>query len=1026
MVGREDLFGAIQDADAAADDVLDRFLPHEVPEALRTHHVVTILLAHDGAEWLPRTSAALDAQVRPPGLVVGVDAGSRDDSADWLAAACATVVTIGRREGLADAVSAGVRAVTELAATASVGAPRDERRAGDVAAGRPVAWYWIIHDDTAPEPDCLQELLLGADRNPGAAVVVPKAVSWADRGVLVGIGHKWAPGTPVVERLERGERDQGQYDFDRPVYAADSGGMLVRADAWHALGGFDGFTGMWAAPYDFCRRVWGAGGEVVFVPAAVVAHRQAGHRGVRSSAHGRLRPRRSARRGQLYLELTQAPLLALPGRILMAVLSTALRTLGVLLTREPEESTAELAGAWDVLGHPRRLAEGRRRVRRPPVADLVRPPQCRAYRGTATKRLLEHWAAVSRVRWRPPSRWRVPVTIWRPLALAAGLAVAAVLRRPDQLLGTGDLQGGGLLPAAGALGLLDSYLSSWQDTWFGSDAIPPAYLALLAATSVLTLGSVDAVLRVVFTLAVPLAYLSAHASIGPRLDPARRTALALAWACLPAGVAAAGAGRVSTLGLLLLGPPAARALLDWWSVADQRRPAARRTVLAGTLLGVLASFAPLTLVVVVVAGGVAWLLRGSPRAARARSGLGVIAVAGVFVAPWSTGLYQAPWLLLSDLGRNAPDLVEPGPFVLGLSPGGPGSLVWPGALLVSLAVVLVLVRATRPAVLAAFTGALALLVVAAWAGPAAETLWPSMDLAAVWPGQSLLIAGGLLACVVAASTGPRSPRLVVGAGLACVVSLLVGWWGAEPGPTVVTSDTPLPPVVALDADGPGRVRALVLQRRSGELEYGVSSGPRALLGDADAIAATPGDGSFTDAVEGLVSGAAGDVGPELGDRGIRYVVFNGSPRDEVVSEVDAVPGLRRLASSDEQSLWLVSDDPVRARLGPAGGSGPVDVPVLTSPTSIDVVLHPQTVLPRQLRVAERMSSGWRVTLGDADVAVIPSEQDMVTAAVTMTGRLTVRHAGPWRLLGPAHLALLAALVVLALPKRRTADPGELS
>jgi len=72
-------------------------------------------------------------------------------------------------------------------------------------------------------------------------VLVPKSVAWSDPGRLVGVGSRWAPGIPVVDPLDAAERDQGQYDVNRPIYAGDSAGMLVRADVWHSLQGMDPF-----------------------------------------------------------------------------------------------------------------------------------------------------------------------------------------------------------------------------------------------------------------------------------------------------------------------------------------------------------------------------------------------------------------------------------------------------------------------------------------------------------------------------------------------------------------------------------------------------------------------------------------------------------------------------------------------------------------------------------------------------------------------------------------------------------------
>ena len=40
--------------------------------------VAVLLVSHDGARWLPGVLAGLAAQTVGPGLVVGVDTGSRD------------------------------------------------------------------------------------------------------------------------------------------------------------------------------------------------------------------------------------------------------------------------------------------------------------------------------------------------------------------------------------------------------------------------------------------------------------------------------------------------------------------------------------------------------------------------------------------------------------------------------------------------------------------------------------------------------------------------------------------------------------------------------------------------------------------------------------------------------------------------------------------------------------------------------------------------------------------------------------
>jgi GT2 family glycosyltransferase len=1006
--------GAI-DAEARAADALDRFLPRSDAGVLRRHWVGALVLAHEGAQWLPRTLDALAGQTRPPDVVAGVDSGSADESGALVRAALPQVVAPDPAGGLPAAAGAGVAALAEAA--------------GSTGDGDEVAWYWLLHDDGAPAVDCLEQLLLGADRNPTATVLVPKTVAWSDPARLVGIGNRWAPGTPVVERLEPGERDQGQYDVDRPVYAGDSAGMLVRADTWAALGGLDASVGDWAAVPDLCRRAWGSGGGVVFIPQAVVAHRQAGRQGVRPGADGGPGPRRAARHGQLLLELTQAPGWAVPWRWLRGWVATAVRALALLLTREPEEAIAELRGSWDALAHPRRLRRARRSARRPPVVGLTRPPHVRATRGAVLAHALDSWSAA-----RPPGRsgprpW-LPRALWWPLGIAGALAAAALVREPGQLLGAGTLRGGGLLPAPGALQLLEGYLASWQEARFGVPSDQPAYLPILAAASAPLLGSVDLLLRLAFGLAVPLAFLSAWACAGPWVSGAQRIVLALAWAVLPAGVAAMGGGRISTLAVLLLGPWAARAMHGALVAARSRQPALRRSIAAGALLGVLAAFAPGTWVLAVVVAPLAWLAGRRPRWALG-PGLVALVTSTVFVLLWLTRISAAPWRLASDLGRADPAIAAPAAWIPGLSPGGPTAVAWAGLPLLVVALAAVLLRPGRVP-LAVLALALGLLVLAAWLRPLVARVWPDAPVLALWPGQVLLIAGGLLVLLAARSTGPgpagtaapgRSGiggRLLHGAWVGSVVVLLVGWWVA-PTVALVGTQTGVPAVVSLAQATEERPRALVLRRDGGPVRYAVSSAPQVRIGDAEALAAPQRDQAFTDVVAGLVSGAAGDLEADLGGRGVRYVVFEGPPEDPLVAELDAAIGLRRLASAPDQSLWLVAGQPVRAELADPQAQAELVVPIRTEPSSVDVVLHPQTRLPRTLLLAEAADAGWRGSLDGQPLELAADERGMLAAPITGTGRLTVTHGSAWPLLASAQLLAMAAVVVLALPKRGRLD-----
>jgi len=171
------------------------------------------------------------------------------------------------------------------------------------------------------------------------------------------------------------------------------------------------------------------------------------------------------------------------------------------------------------------------------------------------------------------------------------------------------------------------------------------------------------------------------------------------------------------------------------------------------------------------------------------------------------------------------------------------------------------------------------------------------------------------------------------------------------------------------------------------------------------------------------------VEQELGGRAIRFVVFDGPPEDPVVAELDATFGLRQLARAPEQSLWLVAGDPTRAELiDPSAPSkdtqplGPLEVPVLTTPTTIDVELHPLTKLPRRLVVAEQADPGWRGSLAGQPLDLVPDARGMLATSVEATGVLQVAHRSGWPAVAVGQLALFLVLLVLSLPKRRTVDP----
>ncbi|NNN22070.1 MAG: glycosyltransferase [Acidimicrobiales bacterium] len=134
--------------------------------------------------------------------------------------------------------------------------------------------YLFCHDDISPESDATRQLLVEAYKS-NAGVVGPKYVNWDDPSILLSVGLGTDRAAVVVPRTEPNERDQGQHDGSREVAAVPGGFMLVRADLFEQLGGFDDEITYFGEDIDFCWRARLAGSHVYVAPGAKVLHRLA-------------------------------------------------------------------------------------------------------------------------------------------------------------------------------------------------------------------------------------------------------------------------------------------------------------------------------------------------------------------------------------------------------------------------------------------------------------------------------------------------------------------------------------------------------------------------------------------------------------------------------------------------------------------------------------------------------------------------------------------------------------------------------
>ncbi|QMU75306.1 glycosyltransferase [Streptacidiphilus sp. PB12-B1b] len=1078
------------------------------PPAYPRHLVTAVLVAHDGARWLPQALNGLFAQDRPVQRILAADTGSTDRTPQLLADALGpdAVRQYGRRTGFGTAVNETVRGSSPLRpedlpyAIGAVGydpvedgggdqfgdplGHHDELAADQLLAGgstEPVEWLWLLHDDCEPAPDALRKLLQVAETTPTAAVVGPKLRSWYDRRQLLEVGVSIARSGRRWTGLDRREQDQGQRDQVRPVLSVSTAGMLIRRDVFEQLGGFDKALPLMRDDVDLCWRVAAAGHRTVVAPDAAMRHAEAASRERRPIDCARPgHPHRIDKAGAVFTLLANSRGLLLPYLLLRITLSTLLRALGYLLGKTPGQAVDELAGLAHVLLRFGAVvaARGRRRRTRSPDAidDRSLFPAPGATTRAAVENLvaefagrtgneamssrhgsvesgpvdddaefleIEQFARLKRIARKPA-----------PVLFAGLLLITLVACR--NLIGTGALYGGALLPTPGGAGdLWQQYAATWQANGVGSAGGAPPYLGVLAALATLTFGNPSLAVGLVLILAVPLAGVSAYLVSRPLIASRFVRAWASAgYALLPAATGALAQGRIGTAILAVLLPPLARAAAIAVGLGIRRetaarggRPGWRSAWVAALLLTLTTAFVPLAWVLgllLMLGALIAALLRGgafgSGVSALRSLGLRCLVIAGtplLVLAPWSLGLFAHPGRLLLEAG--IPGAVGPTATptnLLLLSPGGSGAV--PGVLVVGivLAALAALLRADRRrAVVAAWGGACVGLLGTVLTGTAKVVPGPGQAPVSVWAGPATLIAGiallsaaaigadGARARVAGIDFGWRQPVAAVvllTAGLAPVAA--AGWWvvrGAD-GPLARGNGQLVPAFIAQQADSVEQVRTLVLRTgdNGGVVSYALVRGAGPTVGSAEATDATKPSADLGALIGNLVAGAGGDPASQLADYAVQYIQVLAPVSTQVSDALDGTPGLTRLNEQQSGSIWRLTQNVARAAIQ-APGSADVNVPS----GAVDVhATIPSGSSGRVLRLADSADPGWHATLdGTALTPTAPVDGWAQGFQLPANGgRLAVSysestgHVG-W-IAGQCFLALV--VLVLALPGRR--------
>lgn len=138
--------------------------------------------------------------------------------------------------------------------------------------------YVILNSDVEVAPGWMAPVLDAMRADPSMAIAQPKILAWQEkeRFEYAGAAGGWidALGYPFCRGriFSRREEDRGQYDDAQECFWAAGAAFFIRAELYHAFGGFDGDYFAHNEEIDLCWRLKRAGYSVWCIPQSVVYH----------------------------------------------------------------------------------------------------------------------------------------------------------------------------------------------------------------------------------------------------------------------------------------------------------------------------------------------------------------------------------------------------------------------------------------------------------------------------------------------------------------------------------------------------------------------------------------------------------------------------------------------------------------------------------------------------------------------------------------------------------------------------------
>lgn len=1001
--------------------------------------VVVVLVASDPGPGLEEALASLGRQDYPALSVLVLDNASAADPTPRIAGALP---------------SAFVRRLSENRGFAGA--------ANEVLGSVEGATFLLFcHDDVAFDDDAVRLLVEEAYRS-NAGIVGPKLVAHDRPEELLEVGMAIDHYGVSYSGIEPGEVDQEQHDAVRDVFFVSHAAMLVRADLFGELGGYDVATGPGSDDLDLCWRARLAGARVVVAPDARVRHRRASQ-----TEPTRFIPDE----GPLTRDLTAARVralcksysgLALLWVVPVALLLSSAEVLALVVTGRWARARGVVGGWWRNARNARELRRARRTVqrsRRVPDADvrelMVRgSARVRTYLGHrlhAGDRIQDVSERTRAVLDSASTRARRP-------ELYGAAVLALVLAAGSRSLVTDGVAGvGGFLHWSGWTELVRTVTSPWRFAGMGADAPASPVFALLAAWTTAFLGDVDLARAALVVGALPVGAWGAARLARPLASSGLPAlAAAVAYGANPIARNALAEGRIGSLVTYAVAPHLLVALLR----AGDEHVSIRAVVTLAAMTAIAAAFWPPALLfaaLVAVAFTLAAPVVGGWRLTARTGRAAAIALAGgvVLLVPGIFGLLGAD---AASIGLVRGDVLELGEVVrFRTGPAGAGWAPW--GLLAAAALPLLVATGTRLAWAARAVMLVLCSFALAWLparlGDDLPVPAPEGVLVPAALGIALLVGLGVAAFVDDLRRfhfGWRQlAALVAGAGLVAATAGLAAdafdgrWHQPERSWEQALGWT------QQDVSDDGAFRVLWLgdprvvpadTRVAGAVGWSLT---RSGGGDVRDLWA-PGQGDATDDLERAITlattGRTVHLGRLLAPAAVRFVALVERAAPDGRVRTVAPPGTTR-GLVDQVDLRLVQVEsgirlyenvawaPVRAVLAPdrelPDARDPVEAALLADVTGAAAVRGPlggsDPAGPGTLLFAESAHDGWRAELDGERVE--RAEGLPGTNAFTLPGEGSVAlrfSGGAWRALLVVQLALWAAVaVVLVRTRTRRAD-----